>query len=192
MKNRYSSFVLVRVNMLKKNELWLFLVGILLVSIIGTTVGSFSLGITEKEFYFGKEDDILIITQPGASTPLTSRVPFYIEEDLESISGITNISAETLGLCIISNHENTVVTVRGVTEDYNDLSLVQIASGKWLYNDENNENEVNSFVGVVAGNSIAKQLGLSVNDHLLLSSSIADIGLELIVKGIHHGFIWPI
>lgn len=190
MNNRYSSFVLVRVNMLKKSELWLFLVGILLVSIIGTTVGSFSLGITEKEFYFGKEDDVLIITQPGASTPLTSRVPFYIEKDLESISGITNISAETLGLCIISNRENTVVTVRGVTEDYNDLSLVEMASGKWLYNDENNE--VNSFVGVVAGYSIAKQLDLSVNDHLLLSSSIVDIGLELIVKGIHEQTQTPI
>lgn len=190
MRDRYSVFVLVRVKFLKKNDLWLFIIGILLVSIIGATVSSFSLGITNEEFYFGEEDDVLIITQPGASTPLTSRVPYYIEKDLETINGISNISAETLSLCILSNYKNTVVTVRGVTNDYADISFVNIKSGKWLYNDENSN--ISSFVGVVVGYSLAKQLDLSINDHLLLSSSMTDIFLELIVEGIHEQTWTPI
>jgi len=175
-------FTLSKVRLIKKSDLFLLFVGIILVSIIASAASAFSSGLLEKSFYLGNEDDVMIITQPGASTPVTSRVPLYLTEQLMQIKSVKAISPETLGLCVVSNARNEeVITVRGVTSKYRSVSTVNMMSGIWLFEEEQNSSK--SMNSIVIGATLKNELGLDVNDKLVLSSTITEAIIEMTVIG---------
>ncbi|MHA1954993.1 MAG: hypothetical protein ACW96U_13720, partial [Candidatus Heimdallarchaeaceae archaeon] len=94
---------LVHIWIFSFKDLWLFLIGIIFVSATSGSVGAFMLGLGAEEFLLGESENILVVTQPGITTPFTGQVPLALQSDIQQILGVLAISPETLGLSIAQN-----------------------------------------------------------------------------------------
>ncbi|MHA2294089.1 MAG: ABC transporter permease [Candidatus Hodarchaeales archaeon] len=176
-----SSLVKTRIFTLR--DLWLFLVGILFVSMTSGAIGAFMYGVRDEEFFIGDADDILVVSQPGITTPFTGKVPEHLQKDIQKIDGVLKISPETLGLSIAQNLDDRSMVVRGITKNFTELTPITVIEGKWFNTDIgfSNNTQIN---GAVIGHLLAADLGLSYGTKIQLASTLTNVVVELVITGI--------
>ena len=76
---------LVRIRIFHLSDLWLFIIAIILISTTSAAVGAFVSGMKPVDFFLGEENDILVISQPGTTTPMTSTIPVSLTTDVLKI-----------------------------------------------------------------------------------------------------------
>ena len=103
------SFNLSYIKIFSPRDLWLFLIGIIFVSVTSGAIGAFMLGIGTEEFFLGESENIVVVTQPGITTPFTGQVPFSLQSDIQQIPGVLAISPETLGLSSKTNKNKAYI-----------------------------------------------------------------------------------
>lgn len=169
-------------------DLWLFLVGILFVSITSGSIGAFMVGVSEEQFFVREADNILIVTGPGATTPFTGSVPESLKDDILKIKGVLEISLETLGLSVAQNLNEKSVVIRGITPIFNRLTITKLLEGSWfnpIYDQVNDSQTKKTQVnGVMVGYLLAEDLGLSTGDKIQLVSTLTDMVVDVVVTGI--------
>lgn len=180
--------VLAKIKIFTIKDLWLFLLGIIFISMTSGAIGAFMLGVREEEFFIGEADNILIVTQPGATTPFTGQVPESMQGDIQKIRGVISVSPETLGLCIIQNLNDKTVVVRGITADFSKLTPTQVKAGSWFnpiyYQVNNTQINVTQVNGVMVGYLLASDLGLACGDRIQLAATLTDMVVDVVVTGI--------
>ncbi|MCK4849571.1 MAG: ABC transporter permease, partial [Candidatus Heimdallarchaeota archaeon] len=145
--------------------------------------GAFMLGVDAEEFFLGDRDNVLVVTQPGISTPFTGQVPLSLQSDIQQIPGVLTISPEILGLSVAQNLDDKSIVVRGVTSNYTSLVSPQVIEGSWFDPQFGSSNKTVIF-GAMAGYLLADNLGLTSGDTLLLASTLTDTVIELTITGI--------
>ena len=174
---------LTRVKVFSLRDLWLFLLGIIFVSVTSGSIGAFMLGIGAEEFFLGESDNIVVVTQPGITTPFTGQVPLSLQSDIQRIPGVLAISPETLGLSVAQNLNDKSIVIRGVNVNYTSLVSSNLIEGSW-FNPQLGSPNSTVVNGAVAGYILAENLGLSTGDKLLLASTLTDVVVEIIITGI--------
>ncbi|MFX0150259.1 MAG: ABC transporter permease [Candidatus Hodarchaeota archaeon] len=178
-----NSGALIKVQIFTLRDLWLFLVSIIFVSATSGAIGAFMLGVNNEEFFIGEADNIVIITAPGITTPFTGRVPEYLQNDIQKISGVLAISPETIALTVSQNLNDKSIVVRGITGSFTQLNPTEIIKGSWFdpsYG-QANETQIN---GAVIGHILADDLGLSSGDKIQLACTLTDAVVEVAITGI--------
>ncbi len=175
---------LVKVRIFPIKDFWLFIIGILLISLTSAAMGTFVSGIKPSEFFLGEEEDVLVISDPKVSTPMTGNVPLSLKNDIKRITGVDTVSAEILGVTVAKNMNDKTIIIRGITADFFNITHPVALQGNWF--DQLFEGGVNSsktFVAV-AGKTLAQETGLTIGSKLVLVSTITPMTLEIIVEGI--------
>ena len=183
-----NNSVLARIKIFTIKDLWLFLLGILFISMTSGAIAAFMLGVRDEEFFIREADNILIVTQPGITTPFTGQVPESMQEDIQKIRGVISISPETLGLSIAQNLNEKSVVVRGITTNFTQLTPTQVIAGSWfnpIY-DQANDTQINNTQvnGAMIGYLLASNLGLDCGDKIQLASTLTDMVVEVAITGI--------
>ncbi len=175
---------LVKLRISPIKDLWLFIIGILLISMTSAAIGSFVSGIKPSEFFLGDVEDVLVITQPGTSTPMTGNVPESLTDDLKKLTGVENVSAEILGVIVAQNLNDGTIVIRGITAAFFNITHPVTLQGNWF--DELSKGITNSSAsfGVVAGTLLVKNRGLSIGSKLILVSTLAAMTIEVTIEGI--------
>ncbi|MFW9856978.1 MAG: ABC transporter permease [Candidatus Thorarchaeota archaeon] len=183
MKNTFNALDLIRVKIFALRDVWLFIIGIMLVSATSGAIGAFMLGVTTEEFLIGEADDILIVAQPGTTTPITGAVPEYLQHDIENIRGVRAISAETLGFAVAQNFDEKSVLVRGVTPVFTQLAEITLLEGSW-FDSSYGTADIDRPKGAVIGYILSSSLGIGLGDTIKLASTITDMVLDVFVTGV--------
>ena len=146
-------------------------------------MGAFMLGISQEEFFIEVADNVLVITEPGSTTPLTGNVPEYLQDDIKKVDGVLEISPETLGLAIAQNLNDKSIIVRGITPNFIRFNTTTLIEGSWFdpHYGEANSIQVN---GAMIGSLLAEDLGLSCGRTLQLVSTFTDAVVEVVITGI--------
>jgi ABC-type lipoprotein release transport system permease subunit len=151
-------------------------------------IGAFMLGVRDEEFFIGEADNILVVTQPGVTTPFTGQVPESMQDDIQKIKGIISISPETLGLSIAQNLNEKPIIVRGITSNFTKLTPTNVTTGVWFnpifdqIDDTQTKNiQVN---GAMIGYLLASTLGLKCGDKIQLASTVTDMVIDVVITGI--------
>lgn len=190
MKNIIRSNItkLTKIQIFTLRDIWLFLVGIIFISTTSGAIGAFMLGVRDEEFFIGGADNILIVTQPGVTTPFTGKVPESMQRDIQKIKGVISISPETLGITIAQNLNDKSIVVRGITSNFSKLTPTNVTAGSWfnpafsqIDNPHTNDTQLN---GAMVGYLLASGLGLSCGDKIQLASTLTDMVVEVLITGI--------
>ncbi|NHJ25056.1 MAG: ABC transporter permease, partial [Candidatus Lokiarchaeota archaeon] len=178
-----NNLILIKIRFLTLKDSWLFLLGIIFVSMTSGAIGSFILGVNEEEFFIGGAEDILIITEPGLTTPITGQVPEALKFDIEKIDGVKVISPEALAFTVAQNLNDRSILIRGISPEFSKLSPIRVTDGSWFSSDFGGSKEevVN---GAMIGYLLAKEVGIECGDKLQLASTLTDIMLEIVITGI--------
>jgi len=174
---------LTQIRIFTMKDLWLFLLGIIFVSITSGSIGAFMLGVGAEEFFMAEQDNVVIVTQPGISTPFTGQVPLSLQTDIQKIPGVIVISPETLGLTVAQNLDEKSIVVRGVSSNFSSIVTSRVLAGMWF---DPQLGETNKIVinGAMAGYILANNLKLSVGDTLILAGTLSNSVIELTITGI--------
>ncbi len=178
-----NMFILAKIKIFKFRDLWLFLIGIFFVSMTSGAIGAFMFGVSEEDFFIGGADNILVVAQPGVTTPLTSKVPEYLKIDIQKIKGVVAVSSETICISIAQNLNDKSIIVRGITPDFSLLTNTSLIEGSWFDPafDETTDIRVN---GAMVGYLLAEKYSLSCGDRLQLASTRTDVLVEVVITGI--------
>ncbi len=180
-----NKFAIVRIKIFTFKDLWLFLIGILFVSATSGAIGAFMLGVAEKEFFIGEAENILIVSQPGTTTPLTGKVPEYLKNDIQKVSGVMETSPETICFSIAQNVKVKAVIVRGITPNFTKLTPINLIDGSWFDPIFGETNEVHTN-GAVIGSILAEEMKVSSGDTIQFASTLVDAVIELVITGIGY------
>ncbi len=208
LKERLKTYVaFMRIPLIFRKNLALFAIGALLMTTILSASISFLSGISEQELYLGREENVVILAQPGATTPVTGSVPIAFEEVLKSIPGVEAVSPETLGIGILSTTKESI-TYRGITESFFAVQSTKVTLIKSFGGDVGiigeNELEANDFFnlfsegsirGVIVGKKLVEEGIIKLNvDRLMksanwskslsISATITDARFDLEIVGI--------
>ena len=97
--NQYL-FSLLKIRIFKLKDLWLFLIGIIFVSMISGALGAFILGVTQEEFFLGEEENVLVVTESGTTTPFTGKVSLSLTDDIINDRIISDLGLRSSGLAL--------------------------------------------------------------------------------------------
>lgn len=178
-----NKFVIVRIKIFTLKDLWLFLIGILFVSATSGAIGAFMLGVADEEFFIGEAENILIVSQPESTTPLTGKVPEYLQNDIQKVSGVMGTSPETLCFSIAQNLKTKAVIVRGITPNFTKLTPINLIDGSWFDPIFGETNEVHTD-GAVIGSILAEEMEVSCGDTIQFASTLVDAVIEVVITGI--------
>ncbi|MFX0211285.1 MAG: ABC transporter permease, partial [Candidatus Hodarchaeota archaeon] len=178
------TFVLARIRIFTLKDLWLFLIGVMFVSTTSGAIAAFIMGVSEEEFFIDEVDNILIVTEPGSTTPLTSRVPDYVQADIQKVNGVFAISRETMCVSIAQNLDDRSIIVRGVTPNFLQITRTKLIEGSWFNPEFDQSANIHVSNGAMVGFILAEGLGLECGDKLQLASTVTDVVMELVITGI--------
>ncbi len=146
-------------------------------------IGAFMFGVSEEEFFIGGADNILIVAEPGTTTPLTSKVPDYLQVDIQRIKGVVAVSPETICISIAQDLDDSPLIVRGITPNFSLLTNTSLIEGSWF--DPNYGDATNIHVnGAMVGYLLAEEHSLSCGDILQLASTRTNVLMEVVITGI--------
>ncbi|MCG3222044.1 MAG: hypothetical protein H7641_11760, partial [Candidatus Heimdallarchaeota archaeon] len=124
--------------------------------------------------YLGESDDILVISNPQASTPYTSILPLELAETVRTIPGVMDVSPEVMTAAVF---EDKAVYFRGVDIGkfwvFTDVSYID---GKPL--DSNDTYEIS------VGAKFASRNNLEVGDLFIVFSTRSNAAMEFKIKSI--------
>ncbi|MCK4971756.1 MAG: hypothetical protein KAS52_00410, partial [Candidatus Heimdallarchaeota archaeon] len=99
-------------NIIPKKRMFIAFIGFLISSTIITGGGILLISIVESTTsYLGESNDVLVISNPAASTPYTSVLPLELADTIKSIYGVIDVSPEVMTAAV---HKNKAVYFRGV------------------------------------------------------------------------------
>ncbi len=119
----HASFVRVRI--LFRRDLFFFMVGLTLMTSVLSGSMSFITGLGNQELYLGEMDDVVILAQSRANTPITGHLPIVYRDVLQVMRGVEAVSSEVIGIGVISPLEITV-TYRGILKDFFNIQAVKV------------------------------------------------------------------
>ncbi|MFW9990525.1 MAG: ABC transporter permease [Candidatus Odinarchaeota archaeon] len=173
-------FKLVYVKLIAMKKLYLLMIGVFLIAVISGAATSYVGGLAEKEFFLGESDNVLVIADRTASTPVTGIVPEYIVKNLELLPGVVTCSSEILTIGIVNSRQNKVAIIRGVDPDiFRAIDNPRVIEGKWLSTSSDGET-----TGLVAGKKIFDFLNLQLGDELVVSSTVEETTLLFKICGV--------
>ncbi len=162
-------------NVLPKKRILIAFIGFLISSTIISGGALLMISIVEStSTYLGETDDVVVISNPYASTPYTSILPLDLAESISKIDGVLRVSPEVMSAAV---YKNSAVYFRGidVNEFWKFTDIIQII-GKVINSNDTTE--------VSLGVNFAERNHLYVGDFLTVFSTISDSALELKVKSI--------
>ncbi len=135
------------------------------------------------QYILGEEEDVVLITASGVTTPITSIVPIFSALALRKCQGVLAVSPETLSISILSKDSNFPVTVRGITSKYLNITKFKIKEGIDIF-ETNLEDQTHNLRGAVIGRTLAQVRHLKIGDSIELTGTLSDSTVELEIVGI--------
>ncbi|MHA1800543.1 MAG: ABC transporter permease [Candidatus Heimdallarchaeaceae archaeon] len=162
-------------NVLPKKRMFIAFIGFLISSTIITGGSILLTSIVEStSSYLGESDDVLVISNPAASTPYTSILPLELADTIKSINGIIDVSPEVMTAAV---YKNKAVYFRGVDiKKFWDFTEVTYIEGSPL--------SENDTYDVSVGINYAERNNLNTGDLMTIFSTRSDAAIELRVKSI--------
>ncbi len=162
-------------NIIPKKRMFIAFIGFLISSTIITGGGILLLSIVESTTsYLGESDDILVISNPAASTPYTSKLPLELAETIRTIYGVIDVSPEVMTAAV---YENKAVYFRGVDIiKFWEFTEVAYVEGTPL--------SENDTYDVSVGINYAERNNLEIGELMTIFSTRSDAAVELRVKSI--------
>ncbi|MFX1283443.1 MAG: hypothetical protein ACFFB5_07300 [Promethearchaeota archaeon] len=179
----FNRITLAKVRILSQKDLNLFIIAILFISFTSAAVGSFVIGIKPEDFFLGEEEDILVITPSGTTTPMTGTVPLSFVYDVEKLEGVEIISAEVLTAVIVQNLDESAIIVRGITSKFLDITQQINLEGEW-FDQLSSDSNMSITLGAVAGKSLAEEHELAIGSRLTLVSTLTPMTVTVTIEGI--------
>ncbi len=162
-------------NIIPKKRMFIAFIGFLISSTIITGGGILLVSIVESTTsYLGESDDILVISNPAASTPYTSILPLELADTIKSIYGVIDVSPEVMTAAV---HKNKAVYFRGV-DITKFWQFTEVAYVEGLPLSENDTYDVS--VGI----NYAERNNLEIGDLMTIFSTRSNAAIELRVKSI--------
>lgn len=161
-----------------RSKQFIFILGIIVISVITGFFGSFFTSITQRDYFVSSTDDNVInIFQSGFNSPVTSFVPSNYLDVLKHIDGITSISPEVHSLVLL---DNAPFTLHGITKSFFELnsSIETMGRGLSYIMDSNRPNII------IAGYDVAKSLDLKVGQDYVIYSYTTSSFLTFHLAGI--------
>ncbi|MFX1513527.1 MAG: ABC transporter permease, partial [Promethearchaeota archaeon] len=178
-----NQFSLVSLKIIPLKKLRLFIIGIIVISGICSSSAAFLLGIANIQYVLGEEENVVLITAPGVTTPITSVIPIFSAPALRDCTGIEFVSPETLSISILYKESNFPVTVRGITSEYLNITNFKIKEGIDIF-EPNRKDQVRNLRGAVVGRTLAQVRHLDVGDKIQLTGTLYDSTVALEIVGI--------
>ena len=162
-------------NILPKKRLLIAFIGFLISSTIITGAGILLTSIVNStSSYLGESEDILVISNPEASTPYTSILPLDLADTISTIEGVELVSPEVMTAAV---YDNKAVYFRGVdVGKFWELTDVNYLEGDL-------PSLTDSFE-VSIGVNFAERNNLGVGDFITLFSTRSEAAVELKIKSI--------
>ena len=130
--------------------------------------------VSSTNSYLGESDTILVITQPGASTPYTSSLPLDLVEAVKDIPGVLEVSPEVMTAAVYGQN---ALYFRGIDiPGFWNFTDITILKGLPL----SKEDTFNVSMGV----RFANRFNLDVGDYFTIFSTRSSSSLELRVKSV--------
>jgi ABC-type lipoprotein release transport system permease subunit len=162
-------------NILPKKRIFIAFVGFLISSTI-ITGGAILMDsiIDATSSYLGESDDILVISNPQASTPYTSILPLELAETIKTIPGVLDVSPEVMTAAV---YKDKAVYFRGVDiSKFWDFTEVSYIAGKPLDNNDTYE--------ISVGSKFASRNNLEVGELFTVFSTRSNAVMEFKIKSI--------
>ncbi|MCG3226339.1 MAG: ABC transporter permease [Candidatus Heimdallarchaeota archaeon] len=162
-------------NILPKKRIFIAFLGFLISSTI-ITGGAILMDsiIDATSSYLGESEDVLVISNPQASTPYTSILPLEIAETVRTIPGVMDVSPEVMTAAV---YKDKAVYFRGVDIgkfwEFTDVSYID---GVPL--DSNDTYEIS------IGTKFASRNNLEVGDLFIVFSTRSNAAMEFKIKSI--------
>ncbi len=162
-------------NILPKKRLFIAFIGFLISSTI-ITGGAILMDsiIDATSSYLGESENILVISNPKASTPYTSILPLELAETVRTIPGVMDVSPEVMTAAV---YKDKAVYFRGVDIgkfwEFTDVSYID---GDPL--DSNDTYEIS------VGTRFASRNNLEVGDLFIVFSTRSNAAMEFKIKSI--------
>ncbi|MEE9409385.1 MAG: hypothetical protein V3V41_00470, partial [Candidatus Heimdallarchaeota archaeon] len=165
-------------NLLPKKRIFIAFIGFLISSTIITGGGILMLNIVEStSSYLGESEDVLVLSNPRASTPYTSILPMDLAETINSLYGVIDVSPEVMTAAV---YKQTAVYFRGVdVTKFADFMDVEYLDGGYPV-------DKNDTFDVSIGVNFAERNDLEAGDFFTVFSTRSDSALELRVKSIFY------
>ena len=162
-------------NILPKKRILIAFIGFLISSTI-ITGGAILMDsiIDATSSYLGESDDVLVISNPQASTPYTSILPLELAETVRSIPGVLDVSPEVMTAAV---YKDKAVYFRGVDIgkfwEFTDVSYID---GMPL--------DINDTYEISIGTKFASRNNLEVGDLFIVFSTRSNAAMEFKIKSI--------
>jgi len=162
-------------NIIPKKRIFIAFIGFLISSTIITGGGILLFSIVESTTsYLGESDDILVISNPVASTPYTSILPLELADTIKSIYGVIDVSPEVMTAAV---YKNKAVYFRGVDiKKFWEFTEVAYVAGTPL--------SENDTYDVSVGINYAERNNLEIGDLMTVFSTRTAAAVELRIKSI--------
>ncbi len=162
-------------NVLPKKRILLAFIGFLISSTIISGAGILMSSIVNSTAsYLGESENILVISNPKASTPYTSVIPLDLADTISSIEGVKEVSPEVMTAAVF---KNKAVYFRGVdVSSFWHFTSIEHLEGKLL--------TVNDTFEVSVGINFAERNNLGLGDYFTLFSTRSESAIELKIKSI--------
>ena len=163
-------------SVLPRKRITLLILAILLSAAIMGASMALLLGISKSTSDFlTPADNVVIISNPKATTPFTSSVPLAMIETIKQIDGVEAMSPEIL---LVGTSESYSVIGRGVSiQNFTKFNDFKVIKGTLPQN--------NDSVGVALGYRLAHLLDLDVGDTFTFSSALKNFDYDFKVIGIY-------
>ncbi len=162
-------------NIIPKKRMLIAFIGFLISSTIITGGGILLTSIVESTTsYLGESDDVLVISNPAASTPYTSVVPLELAETIRTIYGVIDVSPEVMTAAV---YKDKAVYFRGVdiAKFWEFTEVTYLEGGPLSENDT---------YDVSVGKNYADRNDLEIGELMTVFSTRSDAAVELRVKSI--------
>ena len=155
-------------NVLPKKRILIAFIGFLISSTIISGGALLMISIVEStSTYLGETDDVVVISNPYASTPYTSILPLDLAETISKIPGVLRVSPEVMTAAV---YKSSAVYFRGidVNEFWEFTDIIHIV-GKMINSNDTTE--------VSLGVNFAERNHLNLGDFLTVFSTRSDSAL---------------
>jgi hypothetical protein len=181
-KTSLNSFVvifhLLKFDFIPKRKLTLFFIGVFIISLITTVMTGYVTGIQQKNYFFPESDDVLVLFDRKASTPITGFIEENFAYDLRKIDGIEATSPEIYSTGVISDVDRPAI-LHGITKDYLSIHPLNMIDGVNIL-----EKNISNLDSVMIGVKLASILDLKVNSKIHFNSALKETSRTFTVAGI--------
>ena len=169
---------LIRFNFIPKRKLSLFFIGVFIISLITTVMTGYVTGIQQKNYFFAPSNDVLILYDKKATTPITGYIEDSFVKDLPKINGIISVSPEIYSTGVITGVDKPAI-LHGITKTFLDIHPLKVLSGTNIF-----ETNVTTLNNIMIGYKLSKLLDLKVNSSIHFNSALKEVSRTFVIAGI--------